>query len=173
MEGREEKTTLFVANLVTERTSEDEVRHIFEKYGTVTDVKLKTSYGFVSFASSAAAREAKEGEKGRLIGGKPIDIEYSKSSKPPAPKRDYRDRGDRDYRSDRDRTPYARPRQGRDDGHRDRDRDRERDVRDRERGPRSYGSDTKRTNDRVLCNVYYYGMFTSLSSQHFGTMHRS
>lgn len=154
----DDRRSLFVANLLVERTSESEVRSIFEKYGSVTDVKLKGSFGFVTFASHDAAQNAKEREKGRLIGGRPIDIEWSKSDKPTGgPKRHDRERDDRG--------PYSRPR-GRDDYSRDKYRDDRRDRdRDTYRDTHRVRDDRRRDEprrvfaDKILCHIYYYGMF--------------
>lgn len=60
---------IFVGNLASERTSRDELREVFKKYGDIVDIVLRKSFGFVQFDTPEAAMKAIEGENGRLVGG--------------------------------------------------------------------------------------------------------
>jgi RNA recognition motif-containing protein len=60
---------LFIGNLATERTSQQELNSIFSNYGRVLDVVLLKSYGFVQFDNPQSAKMAVEHEHGRKVGG--------------------------------------------------------------------------------------------------------
>lgn len=65
-------TRVFIGNLASEATTKRELREIFEAYGTVEEVILHESYGFIQFKDSADAQTAIQKETGRLIGGRKI-----------------------------------------------------------------------------------------------------
>lgn len=61
---------LFLGNLASEKTSKEELRDIFGKYGNIIeDPVLRRSFGFIQYDSSTAALEAIKGEQGRILGG--------------------------------------------------------------------------------------------------------
>ncbi|CAB3405993.1 unnamed protein product [Caenorhabditis bovis] len=78
--------TLFVGNLPCE-VKERELRHVFENYGKIEDIDIKTplsadaSYAFVMFQTVNQAIEAKHNEQDRTIraGGPRMKIGYGKS----------------------------------------------------------------------------------------------
>jgi hypothetical protein len=84
--------TLFVANLASDQTTDEDLKEIFGVHGTVVHVRIRKGFGFLTFETPAQARAAKEAEQGRYIGGKPIDIEWGRGKGTPK----------------KDRTPYAR-----------------------------------------------------------------
>jgi RNA recognition motif-containing protein len=108
-------TRLFVGNL-TFNTTEDEIRKLFEKHGTVSSIRVITNretgrsrgFAFVEMESAAAAA-AMKALNGTDLDGRPLRID-------PAKEREERpDRGDRggdrgDYgRGDRGDRPSRRP----------------------------------------------------------------
>ena len=72
---------IFVANLAF-TAAEDEVRHVFEGYGTVDTVRLMTDrdsgrprgFGFVEMPDDTQARAAIAGLNGTSLGGRPLTI---------------------------------------------------------------------------------------------------
>lgn len=60
---------IFLGNLASEKTSKEEIRHIFERYGHIDEVVMRKSFGFVQFNTPEAARDAIKSENGRMIGG--------------------------------------------------------------------------------------------------------
>ena len=73
--------TIFVANLAFTAT-EEEVRQLFEGYGTVDTVRLMTDrdtgqprgFGFVEMPHGTEARAAIAGLNGTNLGGRPLHI---------------------------------------------------------------------------------------------------
>uniref|UniRef100_A0A7S1V4S3 RRM domain-containing protein n=1 Tax=Sexangularia sp. CB-2014 TaxID=1486929 RepID=A0A7S1V4S3_9EUKA len=65
---------LFLGNLATNYATTQNLRDLFCKYGNVTDVVIKRSYGFVSFSTAEEAARAKAGEDGSNFGGSCMDI---------------------------------------------------------------------------------------------------
>lgn len=60
---------IFLGNLPSERTSRDELYEIFSKYGTIKEVIMRRSFGFIQFETEESARAAIAGEQGRTISG--------------------------------------------------------------------------------------------------------
>lgn len=61
---------LFLGNLASEKTSAQELREIFGKYGRVVEEPvLRRSFGFIQYDNPEAAAAAIAAENGRLIGG--------------------------------------------------------------------------------------------------------
>lgn len=77
--GRRGSTRLFVGNLKSEALTKREFREMWEKYGEVMEVAIHRSFGFVQFAQPEALQAAIQGEQGRMIGGKPIDLQEAKN----------------------------------------------------------------------------------------------
>ena len=67
---------LFIGNLASEKTSEKELREIFEKHGRVIEIIIRKSFGFVQFENSESAKRALEHENGRNIGNCRIGLFY-------------------------------------------------------------------------------------------------
>ena len=59
---------LFIGNLANEQVTEADLRAIFSKYGKVTEVVIRRSFGFIQFETEEAAKQALSAENGRLIG---------------------------------------------------------------------------------------------------------
>mmetsp|Transcript_45497 Transcript_45497/g.75946 ORF Transcript_45497/g.75946 Transcript_45497/m.75946 type:complete len:893 (-) Transcript_45497:788-3466(-) len=68
---------LWVGNL-NDRVSEDELRIMFSPYGQVLSVRLlrETNCGFVNFRSTDEAITARQALQGKMMGGKPIEIDF-------------------------------------------------------------------------------------------------
>ena len=88
--------TIFVANLAYSAT-EDEVRQLFQGYGTVDTVRLMTDrdtgrprgFGFVEMPDATQARAAIAGLNGTNLGGRPLTINEAR----PREERDGQQRG--------------------------------------------------------------------------------
>lgn len=70
--------SLFIGNVSHEVTPQ-EFAKVFEEYGPCK-IKLKGSFGFVDYDEEEAGDKAMEKLKGSFIGGRKINIEYSKKS---------------------------------------------------------------------------------------------
>ncbi|CAG0920556.1 unnamed protein product [Notodromas monacha] len=75
-------TKIYVGN-VTETTTEEELREMFAKYGTVTECAKVKNYAFVHMKSNEEAENAIENLKGHTLNGNTLTIEAS-SSRPKA-----------------------------------------------------------------------------------------
>lgn len=77
---------IYVGNLNFSAT-EDEVRSMFEQYGTVTQVQLisdretgrSRGFGFVEMANDAEAQAAIKALNGRAIGGRKLTVNEARS----------------------------------------------------------------------------------------------
>ncbi|XP_043533996.1 RNA-binding protein 4B-like isoform X4 [Chiloscyllium plagiosum] len=69
---------IFVGNLPRPTTA-DEIRALFEKYGTVSECDLIKNYGFVHMKDREAAKEAIENLHHYKLHGVSINVEASKS----------------------------------------------------------------------------------------------
>lgn len=63
---------------------QDSVHTHFAKYGEITNIKIlmrpdgkSKGMGFVEFADASAAKKAKEGEHGKMLDGRDLNIEFS------------------------------------------------------------------------------------------------
>jgi hypothetical protein len=66
---------VFIGNLASERTSPEEIAHIFEKHGRLAEEPtIRKTFGFVQFLEERSARAAIEQEQGTMIGGLRIDL---------------------------------------------------------------------------------------------------
>ena len=87
---------IYVGNLAF-TASEDDVRQLFEQYGTVEKVQLITDretgrargFGFVEMADSRAAQSAIQGLNGKDLNGRAITVN---EAKPREPRRESRPR---------------------------------------------------------------------------------
>ncbi|KAL3898084.1 MAG: hypothetical protein SGCHY_002982 [Lobulomycetales sp.] len=137
---------LFIGNLRAEKTSPEELSRIFSPYGSIHEISLKGKYGFVQFDSIDECSAAISGVQGRVIGGAPLDLKYSKERppqpKPPLPVASRHSDSRRDRR-DSDRRRSRSPRRS---SHDDRSRDRSHRHRSRspERSRRHYSSSSRR-----------------------------
>jgi len=69
------RARLFIGNLASEKTSQAELRSIFEPYGRITEkLVIRRSFGFVQFDTMESAQAALNGEQGRAVGGLKIDL---------------------------------------------------------------------------------------------------
>ncbi len=81
------KNKLFVGSLSWD-TDNRGLREAFEQYGEVTDVKVITErdtgrsrgFGFVTFASADAARDALDGMNGQQLDGRTIAVDIAKET---------------------------------------------------------------------------------------------
>ncbi|XP_029341308.1 RNA-binding protein lark-like [Acyrthosiphon pisum] len=76
-------TKIFVGNL-SETTKENEVRELFERYGTVVECDIVRTYGFVHIDSTDVSRLIKD-LNGYMLDGKPIKVQISNSRVRPRP----------------------------------------------------------------------------------------
>ena len=65
----EPNSRIFIGNLASEKTSTEQLRKIFSKYGEIVEIVLRRSFGFVQYSKSVAAQKAIQNENGREIGG--------------------------------------------------------------------------------------------------------
>jgi len=86
---------LYLGKLPPNTRSED-VKGMFEKYGTITDVRVMTDkgFGFVEYESSRDAEDAVAELNGKSMDGSPMVVEFAKESK--SRRTDY-DAPDRSY----------------------------------------------------------------------------
>ena len=81
---------IYVGNL-TFTASEDDVRQLFEPYGTVDKVNLITDretgrargFGFVDMADDRAAQSAIQGLNGKDLNGRALTVNAAKPREPP------------------------------------------------------------------------------------------
>ena len=61
---------LFLGNLATEKITAQDLRHVFSKYGKLSEEPvLRRSFGFIQFERPEEAAAAIVGEQGRMMGG--------------------------------------------------------------------------------------------------------
>lgn len=61
---------IFLGNLASEKTSAQELKEIFGKYGEIVEEPvMRRSFGFIQYNNPSSASAAIAGENGRLIGG--------------------------------------------------------------------------------------------------------
>lgn len=89
-----ENSRIFIGNLSSERVSKREVFDVFHRYGRLAQISLKSAYGFVQYHSAEDAAHAMAGAQGMEIGGRKINMEFSKTQK-------RRDANERDHSPDR------------------------------------------------------------------------
>lgn len=70
-----ENCRVFIGNLASEKTSPEELKAIFGKYGNIVEEPvLRRSFGFIQYDNPVSVRKAIESENGRQIGGMRIGI---------------------------------------------------------------------------------------------------
>lgn len=74
---------IFVGNL-SDKTTETDLRPLFEKYGTVVECDIVRNYGFVHMENEQSGREAIENLNEQIINGQPVKIEAAKSRRVPS-----------------------------------------------------------------------------------------
>lgn len=82
---------LFVSNLPFD-TSEEELREVFERFGSVASVKIvldrdtgrSRGFGFVAFESSSTAEEAMQQLDGFSMGGRNLVVKIAHDKERPA-----------------------------------------------------------------------------------------
>jgi RNA recognition motif-containing protein len=80
---------IFVGNLAFSATEED-LRHLFESYGTVEKVQIITDrdtgrargFGFVEMPDSRAAQAAIQGLQGKELAGRALNVNEAKPREP-------------------------------------------------------------------------------------------
>lgn len=73
---------LFIGNL-DEKTQPNELRPLFEKYGTVVECDVVKNYGFVHMENEQQGRDAIQNLNGYVVNGNPIKVEAAKSRRAP------------------------------------------------------------------------------------------
>jgi len=77
---------LFIGNLPGgEVVSNDDIRPLFEPYGTVTECEVIRNYGFVHIDSEEGANKAIQELNGHDVKGRPMKVEKSESKGPKKP----------------------------------------------------------------------------------------
>ncbi|KAJ3222393.1 hypothetical protein HK099_002337 [Clydaea vesicula] len=74
---------LFIGNLNVESTSKEELQSIFSKYGTITEISLQSTFGFVQFETIESCDKAIQFEQGKKVGSSVWDLKYSKAKSRP------------------------------------------------------------------------------------------
>lgn len=74
---------IFVGNL-SDKTTDADLRPLFEKFGTVVECDIVRNYGFVHMENEIVGREAIQNLNGELVHGQAIKIEAAKSRKAPS-----------------------------------------------------------------------------------------
>ncbi|CAH2983900.1 unnamed protein product [Chilo suppressalis] len=74
---------IFVGNL-SDKTTDADLRPLFEKYGTVVECDIVRNYGFVHMENEQVGREAIQNLNGEIVHGQAIKIEAAKSRKAPS-----------------------------------------------------------------------------------------
>lgn len=69
---------LFVGN-IDEKTQANDLKPIFEKYGTVVECDVVKNYGFVHMENEQQGRDVIQNLNGHVINGLPIKVEAAKS----------------------------------------------------------------------------------------------
>ncbi|KAG4066504.1 hypothetical protein HA402_007140 [Bradysia odoriphaga] len=73
---------LFIGNL-EEKTQPNDLRPLFEKYGTVVECDIVKNYGFVHMENEQQGRDAIQNLNGYVINANPIKVEAAKSRRAP------------------------------------------------------------------------------------------
>lgn len=75
MVPRARNSRVFIGNLASEATTENDLYAVFSKYGRLMETPvLRRSFGFVQFETPEAAANAISSEQGRSIGGMRVDL---------------------------------------------------------------------------------------------------
>lgn len=75
MVPRARNSRVFIGNLASEATTENDLYAVFSKYGRLMETPvLRRSFGFVQFETPEAAANAIASEQGRSIGGMRVDL---------------------------------------------------------------------------------------------------
>ncbi|CAH0720563.1 unnamed protein product, partial [Brenthis ino] len=74
---------IFVGNL-SDKTTDADLRPLFEKFGTVVECDIVRNYGFVHMENEQVGREAIQSLNGEIVHGQAIKIEAAKSRKAPS-----------------------------------------------------------------------------------------
>lgn len=74
---------IFIGNL-SEKTTSNDLRPLFEKYGTVVECDVVRNYGFVHMESEQVGREAIQNLNGHALHGQVIKCEAAKSRRAPS-----------------------------------------------------------------------------------------
>ncbi|KAK4301706.1 hypothetical protein Pmani_026164 [Petrolisthes manimaculis] len=77
-------TRLYLYNINPEKVTEDYLKGIFMKYGTIEAIKVikdgdtgqSFGFGFIKFSTKMAAKSAWRHEEGTIVEGKPLEIEW-------------------------------------------------------------------------------------------------
>jgi len=83
-----ESSKLYVGNL-TYSVNEEQLKELFARYGTVTDVRVieRKGFGFVEMSSPEEAEKAKEALNNTVFEGRTLKID---EARPPRPRSDFR-----------------------------------------------------------------------------------
>ncbi|XP_011344484.1 RNA-binding protein lark isoform X2 [Ooceraea biroi] len=73
---------IFIGNLA-DKTSNADIKPLFEKYGKVVECDVVKNYGFVHMENEEAGRNAIQNLNGHIVHGQPIKCEAAKSRKGP------------------------------------------------------------------------------------------
>ncbi|KAL6443784.1 RNA-binding protein lark isoform X2 [Formica exsecta] len=73
---------IFIGNLA-DKTSNADIKPLFEKYGKVVECDVVKNYGFVHMENEEAGRNAIQNLNGHMVHGQPIKCEAAKSRKGP------------------------------------------------------------------------------------------
>nr|XP_034191807.1 adenosine kinase 2-like isoform X3 [Osmia lignaria] len=73
---------IFIGNLA-DKTSNADIKPLFEKYGKVVECDVVKNYGFVHMENEEAGRNAIQNLNGQIVHGQPIKCEAAKSRKGP------------------------------------------------------------------------------------------
>lgn len=100
----QKNSQIFIAKLGFD-TNENDMRRTFEKFGSIREIILKKSYGFVNYENQDSALEAIKAMNGQKINGRRVVVEMSEDRggrrNDRRPRDDDRRGGDRDRRGDR------------------------------------------------------------------------
>ncbi|XP_018111926.1 RNA binding motif protein 14 L homeolog isoform X1 [Xenopus laevis] len=77
MPNYDERMKIFVGN-VDDRTTQEEITELFERYGTVVNCAVMKQYAFVHMRGAEEATKAVEDLNGRELNGKKMLVELSK-----------------------------------------------------------------------------------------------
>nr|KAJ3420173.1 hypothetical protein HK105_006006 [Polyrhizophydium stewartii] len=95
---------LFIGNLPSEKTTKREIASIFVKYGSILEISLKSSFGFVQYDNPTSCQMAIQCENHRTIGDLKLDLKVSKD-RPEADRRGGNSGPDRNYDARRHERP--------------------------------------------------------------------
>ncbi|KAI1121831.1 hypothetical protein F5Y10DRAFT_92829 [Nemania abortiva] len=76
-----EGSRIFIGNLSSEHTSKRQMFNIFSKFGRLAQISLKQAYGFVQYHTVAEGKAAMDNLQGTDIGGKKINLEFSRTQR--------------------------------------------------------------------------------------------